>query len=92
MNQEQREVEFARAQETARRQLGFVLANLESLHRADRTRTLERAARSFHQCRDSFTPGQLAYIDGIYEKTMKGLGLPAAPVHHDKKPRGLRYG
>lgn len=90
---DQLEIEAARAQRTAREQLKFILANMQALRLAcGESSSQEKAARSFIVSVKQFTPAQLSYIDGIYEKTMKGLGLPSASVHHDQRTRGLRYG
>jgi hypothetical protein len=76
----------AQALRTAEYQLGFAVKNVEALRRVDRKKRLETAARSMLillRNGEDLTPGQLSYADGIYEQTMKALGLGHVPVHHD---------
>ena len=85
----------ATAQRTAEMQLQFVLANLHHLQKVDKAEKMEKAAKDFKRDIDHhllLTPGQLSYVDGIYEATMRGAGYPSAALHFDKKRRGLKYG
>jgi len=90
---------FDRGREAARRgasdTLAFVLTQKHALvairggpkliaDAEDMFKRLERGGE--------ISPAAYTYIDDIYEKTMKALGLPSVNKHIDKKPRGLRYG
>jgi hypothetical protein len=82
------------AERTARHLSDFIQDNIVYLRRVDKTGRMEKAAKSFHVLlvnREKLTPGQLSFLESIYESTMKGLGFPAAPVHSDRKRKSLRY-
>lgn len=82
------------AQNTAREQLKIICANLSKLTGKTGAK-MKEAARSFRSMverNEKFTPNQLSYIDGIYEKVMAGAGFDAVSVHVDKKKKGLRFG
>lgn len=79
------------AQKTAQGQIEFVMANLASLRKVDKTGKHEKAAKQFNAIIKSgrkLTPNQLSYVDGIYEKTMKGAGFPSIGLKIDAKKRG----
>ena len=81
--------------EAAKAQLEFAIQNIASLRRVDAGGNAEKAARSMLSLLkngETLTPNQLAYCDGLYEKVMKGLGMPSVNVHSDVKRRGLRFG
>ena len=83
------------ADATIRMQLQFVLSNLHHLRKVDKNGRMENAAVEFEAAikkGEELTPGQRSYIDGIYEKTMLGAGLPAVNLHADRKKRGLKFG
>lgn len=83
-----------RAQNTAKIQIEFCVVNISSLRRIDRKEKMEKALLSFVEMKSNyepFTPGQLNYIEGIYEATMKGFDLPSIGLHIDKKKKGIRY-
>jgi hypothetical protein len=83
------------AQRSAREQLRIILANTPALRYVKGGGALAKAAREMDsQIRNGrpLTPKQMSFIDSIYEKTMRGAGFEAAPVHVDKKRRGLRFG
>jgi len=74
------------AERGAREQLKFIMANLESLRKADRKGNHERAARSMNAQKERLTPKQLSYIDDIYEKVMKGAGFGSfTPTYKPKR-------
>ena len=84
----------ATAQRTAYEQLKFIEANLDALRKVDKHGRMEEAVVEFlpvMKAGDEFRENQLSYIDGIYEKTMKGLGFESVSVHGDRKAKGLRY-
>lgn len=75
-------------------QIEFALNNLDALRSKDKDHSKERALFSFAimlRNDETFTGGQLKYIDGIYETVMKGYNLPSVGMHIDKKRRGIRY-
>lgn len=80
-----------RAQRSAQASLQFVIDNLTALKAAtSRTPRMVEDARTFHhQVRGGgkLTPEQMDYVDKMYEKVMKGLGLDSVPTHHDLGPR-----
>jgi hypothetical protein len=78
----------AHALTTARIQLDFILQNIGALRKGDRNKRHENAARSMSMLLrngEDLTAGQLSYVDGIYEQTMRALGLGHVPVHHDNR-------
>lgn len=84
----------ATAQRTAYEQLKFIEANLAALRKVDKHGSMEQAVIEFlpvMKAGDEFRENQLSYIDGIYEKTMKGLGFDSVSLHGDRKAKGLRY-
>jgi hypothetical protein len=83
------------AQRNAKHLADFVCDNLPHLGKVDATGKMEKAAKSFRTLLangEDLTPGQLSFMESIYEATMKGMGFPAAEVHSDRKPRGMRFG
>jgi hypothetical protein len=82
------------AQRSAREQIRFVMANLDRLS-GPGEKALLHAALSFAAMaanNETFTPAQLSYIDGLYERVMRNAGLPSVPLRVDRKRKGLRYG
>ena len=80
------------AQRSARANLDFILQNKKWLLKVRNGEKYFRDAQSISKQKEQFTPSQLSYIEGIYEKTMKGAGFESCDLHIDKKKRGLRYG
>jgi hypothetical protein len=82
------------AQRSAREQIRFVMANLDRLagpgDKAQLQAALSFAAMAANN--ETFTPAQLSYIDGLYERVMRNAGLPSVPLRVDRKRKGLRYG
>ena len=77
------------SQTTAKMQLEFVKKK-ESDFRKKASSTDIRAFQNFYlmlQKNEQFTPGQLSYIEGLYEKTMAGLGFESVPLKHDLRRR-----
>jgi len=89
------QAEVDRAHTLARNKLEFILDNAAHL-RAVRNGSLKlQAAEEFWdklERKEELTPNQIAYVDGIYESTWKGIGMPSVNRHADRKRRGLRYG
>jgi hypothetical protein len=66
------------AQRSALAQLEFIIENIPALRLATNSDKPVAAARNMRaNAKDGvdLTPSQLAYIDDLYEKTMRGLGL-----------------
>lgn len=83
------------AHRSARAKVEFALTHVQHLHKVDPRRRAENAARSFLsllKAGEILTPGQLSYCDGIYEQTMKAMGLPSVGVHSDRRRKSLKYG
>jgi len=73
----------------------FVAGNMDRLRSVDQNGRMEKAATSFLTLLrngEDLTSGQYSYLEGIYERTMGAMGLPAVNVHSDRKSRGLKYG
>lgn len=64
------------SERSARAQLEFITANENSLIKILNGRKYAMAANELANCKELFTDKQKSYIDCIYEKTMKALGLP----------------
>lgn len=73
--------EKERAQKTAKANIQFVMANLHLLKRPQDI----NAANDFSKQTEPYTPGQMSYIEGLYEKVMKGAGFESCSVKHDLK-------
>lgn len=87
--------EYDRAIDLAKGKLEFILDNEKGLLRVRNGQNKLEAAESFWdriEAKKELTPGMLSYIDGIYEATCKGSGLPHMNVHIDKKRKGLNFG
>jgi hypothetical protein len=76
------------ARNTARGQLEIILANPKALlslrggtKKLSDARDLDKRMKSG----EPFSPGQYSYVDGLYEATMKGLGLPSVDNHRDRR-------
>ena len=83
------------AHRTALHLAEFVTTNIAHLRKVDTSGKMERAAKSFRTLLangEELTPGQHSFLEGIYESTMRGAGFESAPVHTDKKRRGMRFG
>lgn len=83
------------AMSSAKVKLDFILGNRTSMRKADRSGHMEEAADRFNdilKSGDDLTSNQLNYVDGMYERTMEGMGLPSVRLHADRKRGGLRYG
>lgn len=82
------------AQRSAKEQLKIILSNAAHLLKVRNGQKKLSDAREFQAIVErggTLSPGQLSYIDGIYEATMKGAGFDSVNSHHDK-PRGtLRF-
>jgi hypothetical protein len=73
----------------------FIITNIEHLRRKDQKKRMENAVNSFMvllKAGEKLTPGQYSYLEGIYEATMRGMGLESVNVHSDRKRRALRFG
>ena len=82
------------AQRSAKDQLKFIEANIERLAGpGDKGRALAVVNFSAMAANgETFTPNQLSYIDGLYERVMQNAGLPSVGVHVDRKRKGLKFG
>jgi hypothetical protein len=78
------------AQRSTREKLKFILANKKHLSKVRRGTEMYLAADSMSRQQEPFTPGQMRYVEGIYEKVMDGAGYDICDTKHDNK-RGLRY-
>jgi hypothetical protein len=79
---------------TARVQLDMILANEDCVLKVRNGAEKVKAARDFDALLkhgEALTPGQLSYIDGIYEATWKGAGFDSVNAHHDKPTGTLRH-
>jgi hypothetical protein len=65
----------ASAQRGAREQLKFILANGDKLLRLSNGKKYLITAKEFQNMKENFTPNQMSFIDGIYEKTMGVCGF-----------------
>lgn len=82
------------AQNTAKAQLEIILANIKHLGKVRNGYNLISKAREFNnliQQNIKLSPKQLSFVDGIYEKMMKGAGYDSCTLHIDKKRKGLRF-
>src|SRR5690242_14260020 len=85
----------ARAKETIDYHIRFIRDNLHHLRKIDKGGAMERTAQDFidrHAAGEVFTPNQMNYVEGLYEKCWKGAGYGSVGLHADKKRRGIRYG
>ena len=83
------------AKRTSLHQCEFILSQIDALRRVDRDGRAEKAVKDFQKllkAGEQLTKGSYSYLEGIYEKTMKGLGLESVNVHSDAKQRSLRFG
>jgi len=64
------------SERSARAQLEFILANKASLMKIVNGRKSVMTAEELNSNKEKFTDNQKSYIDVIYERTMKALGLP----------------
>jgi hypothetical protein len=95
MNNSDHQLEQARAMRTAKQQIEFIMHNIHYLKKVDKMGKYQTDAKHFQSMftrNEEFTPNQLNYIDGLYEKTMKGAGLPSVNVKQEKRhPAKLRF-
>ena len=80
------------AQRSARANLEVILTNKKWLLKVRNGARLLEAAESMNRQKEDFTPNQMSYIEGIYEKTMSGAGFDSCNLYIDRKRKGLRYG
>jgi len=64
------------SERSARAQLEFILANKASLMKIINGRKYAMTADELSSNKEKLTDNQKSYIDVIYEKVMKSLGLP----------------
>jgi hypothetical protein len=79
---------------TARVQLDMILANTKHVLKVRNGEEKLKAAQDFAamlNLGEGLTPGQLSYIDGIYEAMWSGAGYESINVHHDKPKGQLRH-
>lgn len=73
----------------------IILSNAGALRTVDRDGRAEKAVVNFEKllkAGETLSQAQYSYLEGIYEKTMKGMGFESVNVHSDLKPRSLRCG
>ena len=73
----------------------FVIENIQHLRKVDAQGRAEKAARNFLTLLKGggeLTPGQMSYVDGLYEQTFRGAGFEGLNVHSDRRKRSLKYG
>lgn len=82
------------AQRSAKAQIEFVSANIHLLAGPKTSAYLLPVENFLAMAKrgEAFTPYQLSFIDGLYERVMKAAGLPSVGVHVDRKRKGLRFG
>jgi hypothetical protein len=95
MNNSDHQLEQARAMRTVKAQLQFISRYETQLSRIDKGGKMMEAYSSFKNLTDrgeTLTPNQMSYVDGIYEKVFKALGLPSISVKQEKRhPAKLRF-
>jgi len=82
------------AQKSAKAQLEVIMANLKHLETVRNGSELCKRAREFNDMvkrNVKLSPGQLIFVDGIYEKMWKGAGYESCTLRIDKKRKGLRF-
>jgi hypothetical protein len=83
------------AKRTALHQCEFIISKVDALRRVDRDGRAEKAVKDFQKllkAGETLSKGQYSYLEGIYENTMRGMGLESVNVHSDAKQRSLRFG
>jgi hypothetical protein len=76
-------------------QVQFILDNIEHLEAVDRRHTKVKLAQQIGNKMkngEQLLEWERAAIDGLYEDTWKGYGMPSVQRHIDKKRKGLRFG
>jgi hypothetical protein len=75
------------AQRAAKIQIEFVNKNIKAfcIHASDVDKKALNDFSNMLVKLSKFSPNQLSYIEGLYEKTMRGLGFQSVPVKHDFK-------
>lgn len=89
------QLEYERAVKNARHKLVFVLDNEKALlSRRGGEKKLSDAKDFWDRIErgDDMTPPMITYIDGIFDTTCAGLGLPHISRHIDRKRKGVFYG
>lgn len=83
------------AQRSSRETFAVIVSNIEHLEKVDPNGTHEK----FLDCitfdvenGNDLLDWQMARLDTIYERMMKGAGLPSVPVHQDRRRKGINYG
>lgn len=80
------------AQRSAEEKLKIIMSNLEHLEKVRKGKEYCEKARQFNdfvQKGIKLSPNQLSFVDGLYEKMMKGAGYESCNLHIDKKRRGI---
>lgn len=65
------------SERSAREQLKFILANQSALLKVMNGRKYLMSAEQMSESKEPLTDKQKSYVDVIYERVMKGLGLPS---------------
>ena len=85
----------AQAQRSCRDQFAIIVSNIEYLEAMDPKGTHEKFLDSITddvENKRDLADWQMARLDAIYERMMKGFGLPSVPVHQDRRRKGINYG
>ena len=70
-------------QRAAKANLDFILKYGDALLKVKDGDKHLKSAEGMNAQTTPFTEPQISYINGIYEKTMKGMGFPSCTVKHD---------
>lgn len=75
------------AQRAAKDYMEFIMTNLKQLDNLKNGKKLKEDAISLSKVEGNYTDPQLSYIDVLYEKIMKGFGLPSFSATYKPKKR-----
>jgi hypothetical protein len=71
-------------QKTAKQVLDLIIENKMKFKLAA---SFLKTVKSMYNQKEEYTPNQLSYIDGLYEKYMKAGGFESVQVKHDMKKK-----
>jgi hypothetical protein len=83
------------ADKSIRVQMQFILDNIDHLGVVDRRGTKVKLAQQIADKmirNEELLEWERSAIDGLYEDTWKGYGMPSVQKHIDKKRKGLKFG
>ena len=73
----------------------FIIENIDHLEAVDRRHTKVKLANQIAsklQNNETLLDWERSTVDGLYEDTWKGYGMPSVQKHIDKKRKGMRFG